>query len=131
MKSTLATSISPGTTTLTTAYASGWVSAWAEAGNALYARLLLTYTTGDSTSLQVKLEVEEDGGTTGYTTLRVSEGTASTDEVSVTASGASATDTVSLQIMIPECRRFRVRAKKTGGAGTATLAAKVLTGGAA
>ena len=125
-KSALAASVSPVSTTLTSAYSAGWVTSWVTAAQAQYARLFLILGTGDATTIQLKVEVEDGTGTDGHTAMRVSDGAAEIDEVQITPAAASATERYALQVFVPECRRFRVRAKKTGGVGTVTLALEYL-----
>jgi len=125
-KSALATSVSPASTTLTSAYSAGWVTSWVTAAQAQYARLFLILGTGDATTIQLRVEVEDGTDTDGHTAMRVSDGAAEIDEVQITPAAASATERYALQVFVPECRRFRVRAKKTGGAGTVTLALEYL-----
>lgn len=124
-KTDTAVDASPDTKTLTTSYANGWVSDWISAPLAQYARLLLTLVNDDATSIELKLEVEDSSGTDGFTTLRVTAGVAEVDEISWEPT-ADETERVAIQVFVPECRRFRVRAKKTGGTGDVTLTLKYL-----
>lgn len=118
-KTETAIDVSPEDASLTDAYADGWVSGWISAPLAQYVRLLLTLTTSDADSFELRLEVEDSSGTDGFTTLRISSGTASIDEVQITPAAASATERYAVQVFVPDCRRFRVRAKETGAGSTA------------
>lgn len=131
-KTETAIDVSPAITDLTDAYADGWVSDWISAPLAQYVRLLMTFITEDADSFELRLEVEDGSGTTGYTTLRISSGTATIDEIQITPAAASATETYAVQVFVPDCRRFRVRAKETGAGSTApTLAIKYVLDSAA
>lgn len=128
MKTSAALDASPATKTLTDAYASGWASSWISAGGSDLVRLLLTFTTADATTFQLRLLVEDESGTDGFITMRIASGTASVDEVTITPAGASATERYALQVHVPECRRFKVQAKKTGGSGAPTLTMEYVVG---
>jgi hypothetical protein len=125
-KTSAAVDASPDSTTLTTAYASGWVSDWISGPAARTARLLMTFGTADATTFEVKLEVEDGSGTDGFTTLRASGGVAVIDEIQLAPAASSSTERYAIQVQIPEVRRFRLRAKKTGGSSTATLTLEYL-----
>ena len=106
-----------------------WDSGWIDVGLADDLRLLCTFVKSDATSLQLKLEVEDSSGTTGFETFKVSSGTASVDEVSITASALDATHYFALGVSTVDVRRVKVHAKTTGGGDTATLALDVSMGG--
>lgn len=127
-KTLAAVDASPGTKTLTSAYASGWESSWVKAGAAELVRLLCTFTTADATTFQLRLLMEDDSGTDGFITMRLAGGTATIDEISLTPAGASATERYALQVHVPECRHFKVQAKKTGGSGDPTLTLEYVVG---
>jgi len=128
VKSPNALDVSPSTTTVTTAYASGWVTSWIDPGLAWFARMLLFVTKADATTIELLLEVEDVDGTDGYETWRISSGAASKDEVTLTAADLGTTHRIALQVDVSDVRRLRLRAKKTGGSGTVTLTAGVVTG---
>lgn len=111
---------------LTAAYASGWASSLINVGAAQFGRLLLDITKGDATSIELRFVVEDQAGTTGYKSFKVSEGAASLDEVTITASDLGTTDTIAIDLDLRGVRKFAVQAKKTGGTGTVNLAAKLV-----
>lgn len=115
-------------TALTDVYASGWVSEWLDVGLASHARLLLTLVKGTATTVELKLEAEQENGTNGYEEFKVADGAASLDEIAITCADLGTTHRIALPIEVVDVRRIRLRAKRTDGTSSTTLAAAVLVG---
>ena len=112
---------------VTTSYG-GWDSSWVDVGEATQAVAQFTYSDTDATTIELKVQTEEDAATDGFDSYKVSAGVAEVDELAITVSGMSTS--FNLKIDTTSFPRFRVRAKQTGGSATGnTLAVEFLAGG--
>jgi hypothetical protein len=91
--------------------------------------LLLDIVKSDATSLQLKVDVDQQDGSAYYPRWAPTSGVAALDEVSITLAGLSATDKLALRVDVRSAAKIRVGAKTTGGGGTLTLACKAIGGG--
>lgn len=117
---------------LTSGYA-GWTSDWFPVlGRWSRASVLLTWTLGDETSMQVVLETSDDA--TNAITDDI-DGAATAGAVTVsplvltyTKANYTTTGRIRRRLDVSDVRYFRVKAKATGGTPTGTLAAAVVCG---
>lgn len=118
--------ISPSTTTLTTAYAAGWESSFFNCGPHGTLTMLLTVAVADSTSIELRADVEDFPGSDGHEKFRVAGGAASPDEIVITSAQVPGSGKIALPHTVNGASRIKWRAKKTGGAGTATLTLELI-----
>lgn len=103
--------------TLTTTYAV--VGDWIDLETFEDVRFLLEFTPSDATSIEVRMEVDGKGGTTGYAKYDP-DGTS--QDTSITpADLATTSNRFEMRRNAKAVGRGRLLAKKTGGAGTATV----------
>lgn len=117
--------------TIVTTTITDWVSDWLDVSDAEEAIFMFTIVKGDATSFTFTLEEEDATGTTGFRTQRVSSGSAADDTLTVTASSLAATDYVAVPVQVRGVARVRVKAIKTGGSGSPTIALKATAGAGA
>jgi len=119
-------------TALTTSY-TDWTSDWFPVlGRWSRASVLLTWTLGDETSIQVVLETSDDE--TNAITDDI-DGAATSGAVTVSplvlsyvAANYTTTGRIRRRLDVSDVRYFRVKIKKTGGAAPGTVAAAVVCG---
>ena len=112
-------------TALTAAYAAGWETAFVAVGDAKKVRFLLTLVKADATTLEYRLVVEDETGTTDYIELDA-DGSV---ERALTLANVPDPVSLSVQYDVTDARRVKLQAKITGGAGAPTMAADVIFGG--
>lgn len=110
---------------LTTAY-SGWSSDWVELGAAGFGRLLFTIVKDDATSIEVRFLIDDSSIATGYRTYVFNGGSLAPEEATIDTTDLAATDNIAVDLDIRSNRKLKVELKKTGGAGTTTVAATLL-----
>lgn len=86
-----------------------------------YAGLIIDYTKGDETSMEVKVEISHDGGTTWFQQV-AEEVTSGTVAVSLSERQFTATGKYALQVYPVRADLIRVSVKATGGTPTGTVA---------
>lgn len=117
---------------LTSAY-TGWTSDWFPVlGRWSRASVILTWTLGDETSMQVVLETSEDASVAITDDI---DGAATAGAVTVsplvltyTKTNYTTTGIIRRRLDVSDVRYFRVKAKATGGTPTGTLSATVVCG---
>lgn len=126
--------VTPSVSTVTTSFASGWLSEWAEPGKGKNVRLNFEISKADATSIEIRLEFDDDRDSGGYEVWSYSpDAVANTDSLPlyakrwvITASELPTDGRVTFRYHGRLARRLRLKAKKSGGSGTVTMSASVV-----
>ena len=116
--------------TIVTTTITDWVSDWLDVSDAEEVSFQFTIVKSDATSFTFTVEEAPAEGSTGFRTQRVSSGSASDDTLVVTAANLAATDYVAIPWQAKRAARVRVKAIKTGGSGSPTVALQATSSGA-